>query len=186
MTAAGDLAVRLAVEADLPEIRRIYNEGIVDRVATLDLDEKSEADIRMWWDRHDERFAVLVAERAGAVVGWASINRYSQRCAYDGVADLSIYVARAARGGGVGSRLMEAFDAAAGERDFHKIVLFTFAFNAAAQRLYRSRGFREVGTFRNQGKLDGRYVDVMAMEKLITPKKSPKRSRLGVGGSSEG
>lgn len=184
--AAADLVVRRAVEADLPAIRAIYNEGIVDRVATLDLDEKSEADIRAWWGNHDERFAVLVAEQAGAVVGWASINRYSQRCAYDGIADLSIYVARAARGSGVGARLMEAFEVAACERDFHKIVLFTFAFNAAAQRLYRSHGFREVGTFRNQGKLDGNYVDVMAMEKLITPKKSLKRSRLGVGGSSEG
>jgi L-amino acid N-acyltransferase YncA len=46
-------------------------------------------------------------------------------------------------------------------------VLFTFGFNEAGQRLYRSRGFREVGVFRNQGKLDGEYVDVMAMEKLL-------------------
>jgi phosphinothricin acetyltransferase len=159
--------VRLATEADLPAIRRIYNEGIVDRVATLDLDEKDDADIRAWWTNHDDRFAVLVAERGRAVTGWASINRYSQRCAYEGVADLLIYIAREARGGGVGRLLMEALEAAAVERGFHKMVLFTFAFNAAAQRLYKGRGFREVGTFRNQGKLDGRDVDVMAMEKLF-------------------
>ena len=164
---AGELAVRFADESDLGEIRRIYNEGVVDRVATLDLDEKTGEEIRAWWNAHDARFAVLIAERDGTVVGWASINRYSQRCAYDGVADLSIYVARAARGSGIGAALMEALETAAAEREFHKIVLFTFAFNAAGQRLYRSRGFREVGTFRNQGKLDGRFVDVMAMEKLL-------------------
>lgn len=159
--------VRLAGERDLPAIRRIYNEGIVDRVATLDLDEKNEAEIATWWANHGGRYPVLVAESAGTVAGWAAINRYSQRCAYDGVADLSIYVAREHRGEGLGRVLMAALESVAREHDFHKMVLFTFAFNAAAQRLYRGQGFREVGTFREQGRLDGRYVDVMAMEKLL-------------------
>ena len=160
-------SVRPALAADLAAIRRIYNEGILDRVATLDEGEKSEADILEWWGAHDERHAVFVAERAGDVVGWAALNRYSQRCAYDSVADLSIYVARDARGTGVGSTLLAELERAAAEREFHKIVLFTFGFNEAGQRLYRARGFREVGVFRNQGKLDGVYVDVMAMEKLL-------------------
>jgi phosphinothricin acetyltransferase len=158
---------RLALASDLPAIRRIYNEGIVDRVATLDEGEKSEAEMLEWWRAHDERFAVFVAEREGGVVGWAAINRYSNRCAYQGVADLSIYVAREVRGTGVGSVLLAELERGAVEREFHKIVLFTFAFNEAGQRLYRSRGFREVGVFRNQGKLDGVPVDVMAMEKLL-------------------
>ena len=159
--------VRLASENDLPAIRRIYNEGIVDRVATLDEGEKSEADILEWWHSHDDYHAVFVAECDGAVVGWASLNRYNNRCAYRGVGDLSVYVSRDARGTGVGSALLAALERGAPERGFHKIVLFTFGFNEAGQRLYRSRGFREVGVFRNQGKLDGEYVDVMAMEKLL-------------------
>ncbi len=161
------VVVRVAVESDLEAIRSIYNEGIVDRVATLDEDPKSDAEIREWWAAHDEPHAVLVAERNGIVVGWAALNRYNQRCAYRGVADLSIYVARVQRGSGVGSVLLAALETAAAQRGFHKIVLFTFAFNEAGQRLYRKRGFREVGTFKNQGMLDGRFVDVMAMEKLL-------------------
>jgi L-amino acid N-acyltransferase YncA len=159
--------IRPAVANDLPAIRRIYNEGIVDRVATLDLDEKSDADIAAWWNDHGGRYAVLVAERSGEIVGWASLNRYSHRCAYDGVADLSIYVARVARGGGVGSALLAQLERTAAEREFHKIVLFTFPFNDGGQRLYRARGFREVGVFAEQGTIDGRFVDVMAMEKLL-------------------
>jgi len=162
-----ETSVRLAAGADLAEIRRIYNEGIVDRVATLDEDEKSEADIDEWSRSHDEPHAVFVAERGGAVVGWAAINRYNNRCAYKGVGDLSVYVERASRGTGVGSALLAALERGASERGFHKLVLFTFGFNEAGQRLYRARGFREVGVFRNQGKLDGEYVDVMAMEKLL-------------------
>ena len=169
-TAPSALRARNATAADLDAIGRIYNEGIEDRIATLDEDPKTADDITAWWDAHRDRYAVLVAERdAGDVVGWASLNPYSHRCAYAGVADLSIYVTRAARGTGVGSALLAELETAAKQRAFHKIVLFTFAFNAGGQGLYRKFGYREVGTFREQGRLDGRFVDVMAMEKILAP-----------------
>ena len=119
---------------------------------------------------HQGRYAVLVAENAtGNIVGWASLNPYSHRCAYAGVADLSVYVARGARGTGVGSQLLRALEKTAKANEFHKIVLFTFTFNAGGQGLYRKLGYREVGTFHEMGKLDGRFVDVMAMEKTLVP-----------------
>jgi len=99
--AGNALHVRDAAAADLEAIRRIYNEGIEDRIATLDADPKDADDIAAWWAQHGERYRVLVAEAAGGtVLGWASLNPYSHRCAYNGVADLSVYVARAARGCG--------------------------------------------------------------------------------------
>ncbi len=160
--------MREARAADLAAIRRIYNEGIEDRIATLDADPKSVADMQAWFEEHGGRYAVLVAERNGDVAGWAALNRYTQRCAYAGVADLSVYVARGARGTGLGSTLLAALEAAARERGFHKLVLFTFAFNAPGRKLYDKRGFREVGTFHEQGLLEGRFVDVVAMEKILT------------------
>ncbi len=120
-----------------------------------------------WLTERDERYEVIVAKAGERIVGWASLNPYSHRCAYSGVADLSIYVERAARGKGVGEQLLSKLERRARQRDFHKIVLFMFTFNEAGQRLYRKRGFREVGTFKEQGKLDGRFIDVMIMEKLI-------------------
>ena len=161
------MIVREASRDDLPAIRAIYNQGIEDRVATLDEELKSGEDIATWFDAHDERYVVLVAQTDASIAGWASLNRYSHRCAYDGVADLSIYVERAWRGRGVGTVLLAALETAAARRAFHKIVLFTFAFNELGRGLYRKCGFREVGIFREQGKLDGRYVDVLAMEKLL-------------------
>jgi phosphinothricin acetyltransferase len=158
---------RPASVEDLESIRAIYNEGIEDRVATLDEMPKSEDDIRRWFGEHEGRYAVVVAEEGDAIVGWASLNRYSHRCAYDGVADVSIYVRRNWRGRGVGRQLLTELERAAARNDFHKMVLFALASNDAGLRLYQGRGFREVGVFREQGKLDGRYVDVIAMEKLI-------------------
>jgi len=151
--------VRAATRADLERIREIYNEGIEDREATLDTEPKSAAFIDAWFAEHGGRYEILVAEEAGRVVGWVSLNRYSHRCAYDGVADLSVYVDRAC--------LLRAIENRARERGFHKIVLFTLPFNALGQALYGKLGYREVGVFKAHGKLDGRLVDVMAMEKIL-------------------
>jgi len=162
------VTIRAAETRDLESIRRIYNEGIEDRVATLDENPKDDADIREWWNNHAGRYAVIVAERDGEITGWASLNPYSHRCAYAGVADLSIYIARSARGTGVGKRLLAELERVARQNEFYKIVLFTFPFNEAGQRLYRGLGYREVGVFKEQGRLDGVPTDVMAMEKLLT------------------
>jgi phosphinothricin acetyltransferase len=164
------VSVRAAEEPDLAIIREIYNQGIADGTATLDVDPKSEADIRDWYAaRSDGRYGVIVAERGGRIEGWASLNPYSHRCAYAGVADLSVYVARAARGTGTGSALLNAVEGLARRADFHKIVLFALAENEAGTRLYRKLGYRDVGTFAEQGRLHGRYVDVAIKEKILKP-----------------
>lgn len=162
-----EISINELKPSDLPRVTQIYNQGIEDRVATLELDPKTQEEVARQLTERDARFEVLVARDGQQIVGWASLNPYSHRCAYAGVADLSIYVARDARGKGVGERLLVELERRARARDFHKIVLFTFPFNEAAQRLYRRRGFREVGVFKEQGQLDGRFVDCMIMEKLL-------------------
>ncbi|MFY0543604.1 arsinothricin resistance N-acetyltransferase ArsN1 family A [Brevibacillus sp. H7] len=161
------MLVRKAAERDLPDILLIYNQGIEDRIATLEMDMKDMLFMSKWFEQHKGRYAVLVAEIDSNVVGWASINPYSNRCAYDGVGDLSVYIHRDFRGKGIGQRLLQDLEAVGKENGFHKFVLFTFPFNGLGQGLYRKAGFREVGIFRNQGMLDGKFVDVMAMEKLL-------------------
>jgi L-amino acid N-acyltransferase YncA len=162
-----NVSVRVANADDLEAIRRIYNEGIEDRVATLDTEPKSAAEIADWWADHTGRFPVVVACEHGDVAGWASLNRFSHRCAHAGVADLSVYVARDHRGRGLGSALVTALDADAKSRGFHKIVLHALDQNEQGKGLYRKCGFSEVGVLREHSMLDGRYVDVIVMEKLL-------------------
>ncbi len=161
------MLIREASLQDIESIMNIYNEGIEDRVATLETETKDLAYMEGWFHNHSERYKVLVAEEAGEVVGWASLNPYNNRCAYTGVADLSVYIARDSRGKGIGSKLLTALDEAAHENGFHKIILFTFPFNELGQKLYQKQGYRQVGIFKNQGVLEGKFVDVMAMEKLL-------------------
>jgi L-amino acid N-acyltransferase YncA len=158
--------VRQAVLADLDAVRRIYNQGIADR-HTLEAREKSASAIATWFGDHDDRYAVLVAEHDGTLVGWASLNRYSPREAHAGIADLSIYVGRSARRQGVGSALIVAIEDHARGAGFDKIVLMTFPFNQASRSLFGRNGFRVIGDYKNQGRLDGRLVDTLAMEKLL-------------------
>ncbi|EWG11208.1 arsinothricin resistance N-acetyltransferase ArsN1 family A [Cytobacillus firmus] len=159
--------IRDAVKTDLDAIVEIYNQGIKDRIATLETEEKDLSYMSVWFDQHRGRYCVLAAEKGGQVIGWASLNPYSSRCAYAGVADLSVYIAREFRGKGAGGKLLSALELKARENKFHKLVLFTFPFNGLGQSLYKKMGFREVGIFQNQGVLDGEFVDVMAMEKLL-------------------
>lgn len=161
------IIVRKAVLADIQAILEIYNLGIEDRIATLELETKDVAYMEKWFSNHGERYAVLVAEQEGQMVGWASLNPFSTRSAYNGVADLSIYIDRNQRGKGIGSILLTELGKLAKENGFYKIVLFTFAFNGLGQGLYRKLGFREVGIFEKQGIIDGSFVDVMIMEKLL-------------------
>ena len=158
--------IRPAQPADIPAITRIYNEGIRDQ-ATLESQERSEDERLAWLQGRGERHPVLVAERDGAVAGWGSLNAFNPREAYRHVADFSVYVAREARGMGVGSALLPALIALARELGYHKMVLAGFPANEVSVRLYRRFGFREVGIYREQGQLDGRWVDVIIMEKLL-------------------
>ncbi len=162
------LTIRSANKADLSAILAIYNEGIEDRVATLETDAKTAEDIADWWSRHDPRYAVLVSTDQDDIVGWASLNRFSHRCAHSAIADLSVYVARTHRGRGIGYSLLAALEPIAAESGFHKIVLHALNANEQGKRLYLKSGYAEVGIFREHGLLDGRYVDVVAMEKVLS------------------
>ena len=158
--------VRPARAEDADAICAIYNEGIADR-ATLETDARTPEERRAWLAARDARHPVVVVEIDGVVVGWASLNVFNARDAYRHVADISVYVARASRGKGAGTTLLDRLVALGREIGFHKLVLAGFPTNAASVALYRRLGFREVGVYREQGLLDGRWVDVVLMERLL-------------------
>ncbi|MFX3646759.1 MAG: arsinothricin resistance N-acetyltransferase ArsN1 family A [Paenibacillus sp.] len=159
--------LRQAAEVDLGSILTIYNQGIEDRIATLEIELKDELYMNEWFNTHKGRYIVLVAEVNKSVIGWASINVYNPRSAYDGVGDLSIYIHRDHRGKGIGRQLLQKLEEIGKQNNFYKFVLFTFPFNTLGQSLYQRSGYREVGVFQSQGVLEGKFVDVMAMEKLL-------------------
>ena len=101
------LNIRPANEKDVETIMRIYNDAILNTSATFDTEIKTLDDRIAWFRSHDAQHPILVGEINNVVIGWASLTRWSDRCAYDGTAEVSVYVQKENRGIGVGKRLLE-------------------------------------------------------------------------------
>ena len=162
------MEIRGATRADAAVIASIYNQGIEDRSATLETQLRTADERAEWLATRGLRHPVLVAvDSMGTVMGWGSLNAFNPRPAYDHVADLSVYVARGQRGRGIGDTLLGALETRAREVGYHKIVLAAFPTNAPGMRLYGRYGFSTVGIYHEQGQLDGQWVDVIIMEKIL-------------------
>ena len=161
--------VRLATVDDAEAIARIHNEGIADRIATFETEPRTSPQVASALADKGDRYPTVVVERDGQVVAWASAGPYRSRPAYAGVAEHSVYVARAARGTGAGVAALEALCRAYAERGFWKIVSRIFPENTASLKLHERCGFREVGVYRRHGQLDGRWLDCVIVERLLSP-----------------
>lgn len=164
---ADAITTRPAVEADAEAVTRVYNEGIADRIATFETEPRSAEERRDVIAAARGRLPFVVAEDAGAVVGFASAGAYRSRPCYRGVGEFSVYVARSHRGRGVGRVLLAALLAEAEQLGFWKLVSRVFPENTASRGLCRAMGFREVGVYERHGKLDGVWKDCVIVERLI-------------------
>jgi phosphinothricin acetyltransferase len=158
------VTIRPAAPTDAVAIARIYNEGIEDRVATFETRLRTPADIEA---RLDSAERILVAERGGAVVGFAGWSPYSDREAYAGVGNYTVYVARGARGARVGSALMREVVAQAEAAGLYKLLSIILATNEASIALAHRHGFTDVGIHRRHGRLDGQWRDALLVERLL-------------------
>ncbi|MFN8512493.1 MAG: arsinothricin resistance N-acetyltransferase ArsN1 family A [Thermomicrobiales bacterium] len=164
----GGMEIREATSADAAAIARIYNQGIEDRIATLETAIRSPEERAEWLAARSQRHPVLLALAGDwTIVGWGSLNPFNPRPAYDHVVDFSLYVAREQRGRGIGDALLGALTDRARALGYHKMVLAALPINAPGMRLYERHGFRTVGIYHEQGMLDGRWVDVIIMEKML-------------------
>lgn len=175
------ITIRPATADDAPRIADIYNQGIADRGATFETEPRTVDSLRARIDEAD-RFPLLVAEDADQVVGWAGLSGYRARACYAGIAEFSIYLDRGARGRGVGRQLLEALVATARERGYWKLLSRIFPFNTASRALCRACGFRKVGVYEKHGQLDGEWLDVVIVERLI-PENLTSSHRTPSGGS---
>lgn len=163
----GRLLVEPMADADWPDVRRIYAEGIATGNATLE----REAPDWTHFDhshRHDCRL-VARAAAGGAILGWTALTAYSSRRVYAGVAWESVYVAAEARGQGVGRSLLDALIPAAEATGLWTLLAGVLSENSASIALHEAVGFRKVGVQHGLGQdLNGRWRDVILLERRST------------------
>jgi phosphinothricin acetyltransferase len=182
MNIAETASIRAATSRDVGAIVGIMNEAIASRL-TFDERPKTQEHGKHWFAEHDARYAVLVAVDAeGVANGFASLERHhAENDTYAGVASLSCNLASGAQRRGLGTLLMGEIERHARRNGFHKLVVRTFPANRGSRRLLRNFGYRVVGVYKHDAVIDGAYVDVMALEKLL----SPGHYRLGNPGKPE-
>ena len=146
---------------DWPAVREIYLQGIATGNATF---EQSAPEWREWDERHLPSCR-LVARLEGRIVGWAALSPVSSRCVYGGVSEVSIYVAEDARGRGVGRQLLDALVNASEQNGIWTLQAGIFPENQASIKLHQETGFRIVGTRERLGCMDGRWRDIVLMER---------------------
>lgn len=143
-------------------VARIYGEGIATGNATF------ETTVPEWavWDKgHTATCRFVALDNAGQVTGWAALSPVSGRCVYAGVAEVSVYVAAAARGRGVGVALLRHLIAASEADNYWTLQAGILRENAASLALHERCGFRVVGYRERLGQLAGVWRDVMLLER---------------------
>ena len=161
MRQASDYIVSPMRTEDWESVRAIYVQGIATGNATF---ERTAPD---WegWDAAHLPVCRLVARKGSAVLGWAALSPWSRRRVYAGVAEVSVYVAEEARGRGVGEALLSALVGASELQGIWTLQAGIFPENAASISLHQKFGFRVVGTRERIGCMDGRWRDVVLMER---------------------
>lgn len=153
--------IRPITAADWPRVREIYEEGIATGNATF---ETEPGDWQQWDARHLPGCR-LVAGDSDQVLGWAALSPVSARRVYAGVAEVSVYIAAAARGRGLGKALLNELILTSEQNGIWTLQAGIFPENVASIALHEVLGFRQVGRRERLGQLKGKWRDVLLLER---------------------
>ena len=158
------ISIRKSVESDLETIVEIYNQAILTTVATFDTEPKTADQQRAWFLTHGDRSPLLVAEDDGCVVAWASLSRWSDRCAYIDTAEVSVYVRKEHQGRGLGKMLLVAILDEGRSAGLHTVIARIAQGNEGSFELFISLGFEHIGTMKEVGRKFGKLLDVYLLQ----------------------
>lgn len=153
--------IRRALITDIESITYIYNQAIIQTVATFDLDPKTLEDRKLWFEAHSDQYPIFVAEVNGQVAGFISLSELFAKKAYNGTSELSIYIDEKYRKKGIGNGLMEKLLEYVQEtKCCHTIISRIAGENEISIKLHKKFGFQLTGTLKEVGYKFNRYIDV--------------------------
>jgi L-amino acid N-acyltransferase len=161
--------IRLARETDLAAINAIYNHYVLHSTCTYQLTPESDAARLAWFRGRGKEHPVTVAESAGEVVGWASLNRYHLREAYARTVENSIYVRHDWQRRSIGRALLADQIERARALGHHTILAGISAEQTPSIGLHAAFGFQKVAHFRELGWKQDQWLDVIFMQLLLRP-----------------
>lgn len=162
------LKFRLAEFSDLEEIVRIYNSTIPSRLVTADLNFVSVEDRTPWFYKHSaDKRPLWMVESDGELVGWAGLQNFHEREAYDITAEISIYLDENARERGFGRMILKEIVRIAPSLGIENLIGLIFSHNLPSIQLFKTEGFSEWGNLPGVAKLDGTLRGLTIMGKNL-------------------
>lgn len=173
--------LREAVVEDAAAIQAIYAPYVKETAISFEYEVPSVEEFKQRIAHTKEKYPYLVAERNGKVVGYAYASPFKGRSAYDWSAELSIYIDRTCRNGGIGRRLYAALTEALtqmGILDIYACIGIPeekdehLDFNSA--RFHAHMGFTQVGCFKKCGYKFGKWYNMIWMHENIGEHQTPQ------------
>ena len=162
------MQVRPARLEDAEAIRTIYNLEVTESTVTFDLVPRTLEQQQAWLVDRSGAHAALVAEAEdGEVMGFGSLSPYRDRPAYATSVEDSVYVARHRQGEGVGKALLGGLVDVATAHGFHTMLARIVGGHEASIALHLALGFEMVGTEREVGRKQSRWLDVLVMQRML-------------------
>ena len=145
----------------------IYNEAVEHTTATFDTEKRSIEKQMEWFKKHKINHPIIVADEGGTIKGWASLSPWSDRKAYDGTVEVSVYVHHDQRGKGIGKKLLEIITLEGKRVNNHTIVSRISAGNEISIHIHEQLGYRHIGIMKEAGIKFGRLIDVHLMQFML-------------------
>ena len=162
--------MRDATLQDLASIVEIYNSTIPGRIVSADTEPVSVEQRLPWFNEHGPaRRPILVAEANGEILGWLSLSDfYDGRPAYNGTAEIGIYVREGHRGKGIGRRLLQEAIGRAPDLGIKTLTAGAFAVNESSLELFERFGFEKWAHFPRVAELEGAEIDLVVLGLRLT------------------
>ena len=153
--------IRNLQDSDADQVLEIYRQGLDSGEASFETEPPD------WhgWNAKYHPFCRLARIDGEYLQGWAALAPVSARHCYRGVAEVSIYVASAEHGKGIGNELMAALVDASEDHGIWSLYSSIFPQNLATLRLHLRHGFREVGIRERIAQQNGRWRDTLILER---------------------
>jgi len=166
-----DFSIRPAVHGDIPAIAAIYGDAVLTETASFEIEPPGEAEMaRRMTKLLDGGYPYFVAEEDGAVLGYGYAGLYRERIAYRNTVENSIYLARDARGRGIGRALLTVLIDQCEALGFRQMIaVIGDSSHVASIRLHEAAGFELVGTFKDVGYKHRRWLDTVLMQRALGP-----------------
>lgn len=162
------IEIRYSELDDLPALTDIYNEQVLNGVATFDTEAKSLDERRLWFEVHQNpRYPLLTALVDGEIAGWASLSPFHTKPAYQTTTEFSLYIHKEHRAKGVGTALLRELFKLARELGYHAVIGVITGSNAHSLAITAKFGFVQVGYYPEIGKKFGKWLDVVVMQLML-------------------